>query len=96
MKFLLQIYPKFWQVIAGKCKLVRDSGKCRNFVFHYSDLWYPSYRNPREQDVTDAYFFHHCSILLMLAVVILSQLKRVPSLRDPDDARNRGGNGAAS
>lgn len=94
--FLLQIYPKFWKVIVGKCHLVRYRANCRNFVFHFADMWYPNYQNPREQDVTDAYFFHHCSLFLVLAIVIFSQLKRIPNSKVPDDAGNNNGNGAAS
>ena len=81
--FLRRVYPKLWKVVFGKCHLVRENSRDAEYAFRYSDLWYPAYRNAREQEVNDTYFYYHRSLLNVLATVIIGQVKRAMSITDP-------------
>ena len=89
-RYLLRLYPKFWKVVLGKAQLVRRSANNNNYVFRFSDMWYPSYRDKREQDVVDNYFFHNTSPFLVLTVTIVAQLKRLPYFEELDIAKYTG------
>jgi len=77
-RYLVWLYPRFWKAVFGKTQLVRHSADCTSYVFRFSDLWYPSYRDKREKETVDKFFFHNRSLFLVLTVVIVAQLKRLP------------------
>lgn len=82
-KFLLESYWKYWKVTAGRAQLVRFGKKQDEYVFRFSDLWWPMHSSKSEKDLDDVYFYHHRNLFWVIAVVFAGQLKRMLVLTDP-------------
>ena len=85
-KFLRTIYPRFWKAAAGRVQLVRF-GSRNDYVFRYSDLWWPAEKTKYEKNMADVYYYHHRNIFRMMAIPIGSQLRRMLTLRDPQNGQ---------
>ena len=83
-KFLRAVYPRFWLAAVGRLQLVRF-GNGANYVFRYSDLWWPAERSKYEKNMGDVYYYHHRNLARMAAVPIGSQIRRMLTMQDPAD-----------
>jgi len=83
-KFLRAAYPRFWLAAVGKLQLVRF-GNGDNYVFRYSDLWWPSEKSEYEKNMGDVFYYHHRNLARMAAVPLGSQIRRMLTMHDPDD-----------
>ena len=84
-KFLRTIYPRFWLAAIGRLQLVRF-GNGDNYVFRYSDLWWPSEKSEYEKNMGDVFYYHHRNLARLAAVPLGSQIRRMLTMHDPDDA----------
>ena len=76
-------YPKYWKVAFGHTQLVRFGSRQDDYVFRYSDLWWPADKSKYEKNMGDVFYYHHRSFALMVQVAVVSQLKLLLSIRDP-------------
>ena len=76
-------YPKYWKVIFGRTQLVRFGSRQDDYVFRYSDLWWPADKSKYEKNMGDVFYYHHRSFSLMVQVAVVSQLKLLLSIHDP-------------
>ena len=76
-------YPKYWKVIFGRTQLVRFGSRQDDYVFRYSDLWWPADKSKYEKNMGDVFYYHHRSFFLMVQVAVVSQLKLLLSIHDP-------------
>lgn len=83
-KFLRTIYPKLWLAAAGRLQLVRF-GNGTDYVFRYSDLWWPAKKSKYEKNMGDVFYYHHRRFLRMAAVTLSSQIRRMLTLQDPEN-----------
>ena len=82
-KFLRGVYPRIWLAAAGRLQLVRFGGGS-DYVFRYSDLWYPAEKSKYEKNMGDVYYYHHRTFFRMAGVSLGSQLRRMLALREPN------------
>ena len=85
-RFVLESYPKYWQVLSGRAQLVRYGKGNQEYVFRYSDLW-PLHTEEEQKHLDDLYFYYHRTALRIAAVVFGSLLKRL--FATPDQIGNR-------
>jgi len=86
-RFLLLVYPKCPQVLSGRAQLVRLGISDRACAFHFADA-HLLLRDQHLREMADVYYFHHKSVRLMLAVVVLSLVKRLFVGRITDEQRS--------
>lgn len=73
--FASQAYPKCWQVLCGRARLIRYGRKNTDYAFRYSDQWLV-YREEHQKDVDDMYFYHNRTVAGICRIVFVSLLKR--------------------
>ena len=83
-KFFRSVYPRFWLAAVGKLQLVRF-GNDDNYVFRYSDLWWPLEKSEYEKNMGDVFYYHHRNLARMAAVPLGSQIRRMLAMHDPVD-----------
>lgn len=81
-KFLRSVYPGFWRAAVGRFQLVRF-GNGDNYVFRYSDLWWPSKKSEYEKNMGDVFYYHHRNLTRMMAVPLGGQIRRMLTMHDP-------------
>ena len=83
-KFFRSVYPRFWLAAVGKLQLVRF-GNDDNYVFRYSDLWWPLEKSEYEKNMGDVFYYHHRNLARMAAVPLGSQIRRMLTMHEPVD-----------
>ena len=81
--FLRKNYLKFWKVVAGRAQLVRFGSRQNDYVFRYSDLWWPIWKSEFQKNLGDMYYYRHRSFTRLAAVAVWSQLKRMLTRKNP-------------
>ena len=87
-RLLRRIYPKFWRAAFGHVQLVRFGSK-QEYIFRYADLWWPAEKSEYEKNMADVYYYHHRTFRRVVAVALVSQLKRLPAWREPESGAEK-------
>ena len=76
----LDIYPKLWQVLLGKARLIALNRQEKNYVFRFgeslSNRWTP-------EELKDLYYAHHRSCWLSVQVTLKALINRLFAVVEP-------------